>query len=417
LSVSPKLIDLTVEAVEHVLPLAGPADGLLRDFFRRHHELGQRDRAFVAETTYALLRRRRLLEYLAPNASVRQTVLLALAKLRGLSVRELTASLTRQEKDWLTQIKAPAGEFPAGVVADFPDWLMEKLRQTMPDTAIIELARAMQGSAPLDLRVNTLRASRDEVLATFERDGVEATATPYSPLGVRLKKKIAINKHTLYLNGKVEVQDEGSQLLGFLVAPRRNEMVVDFCAGAGGKTLLMGALMHSLGRLYAFDVSDKRLDGLKPRLKRSGLSNVQPARIADENDTKVKRLAGKIDRVLLDVPCSGLGTLRRNPDFKWRQTVEDVRELVTKQTAILESASRLPKPGGRLVYATCSILEDENENVVEHFLEKHPDFAPLEAQEVLAKQGIELATGRYLQLLPHLHGTDGFFAAVLERKH
>ena len=192
---------------------------------------------------------------------------------------------------------------------------------------------------------------------------------------MRLREKPALNKHVLFTDGVVEVQDEGSQLLGLLVEPRRGEMVVDFCAGAGGKTLQMGAAMHSQGRLYAFDVSDKRLANLGPRLKRSGLSNVHPQRIANENDPKVKRLRGKIDRVLVDAPCTGLGTLRRNPDLKWRQTAEGVAELNAKQRAILEAAGALVKPGGRLVYGTCSLLAEENEDIVTAFLAAHPDFA------------------------------------------
>ena len=204
----------------------------------------------------------------------------------------------------------------------------------------------MQEPAPLDLRVNTLLANREEVLALLKSDGIEGDATPYSPVGVRLSGKPAINRHELFVTGKVEVQDEGSQLLGYLLAPQRRDMVVDFCAGAGGKTLMLAALMRSQGRIYAFDTSEKRLNNLKPRLKRSGLSNLYPQLIANENDLKVKRLAGKIDRVLVDAPCSGLGTLRRNPDLKWRQSLQSIEELKHKQAAILASAANLLKPGG-----------------------------------------------------------------------
>ncbi|KAG0162142.1 hypothetical protein DFQ30_003098, partial [Apophysomyces sp. BC1015] len=215
--------------------------------------------------------------------------------------------------------------------------------------------------------------------------------------------------------GGFEVQDEGSQLLCQLVAPRRGEMVVDFCAGAGGKTLALGAMMRSTGRLYAFDVSDKRLGKLKPRLARSGLSNVHPVVIDSEHDVKIKRLSGKIDRVLVDAPCSGLGTLRRNPDLKWRQSPQSVAELAVKQASILAAAARLIKPGGRLVYATCSLLGDENESVVEQFIAEHPQFQLVPASQVLAEQKIALDTGEYLALWPHRHGTDGFFAAVMQR--
>jgi 16S rRNA (cytosine967-C5)-methyltransferase len=193
-------------------------------------------------------------------------------------------------------------------------------------------------------------------------------------------------------------------------------MVVDFCAGAGGKTLALGAAMRNTGRLYAFDVSEKRLAKLKPRLARSGLSNVHPVQIAHENDAKIKRLAGKIDRVLVDAPCSGLGTLRRNPDVKWRQTPQSLAELNVKQNAILSAAARLVKPGGRLVYATCSILDEENEAIVAQFMASHDDFFLVPIKDVLAEQKIALEMQDYLKLAPHLHQTDGFFAAVLERK-
>ena len=193
-------------------------------------------------------------------------------------------------------------------------------------------------------------------------------------------------------------------------------MVCDFCAGAGGKTLALGAMMHNSGRLYAFDVAEKRLANLKPRLARSGLSNVHPQRIATENDVRVKRLAGKFDRVLVDAPCSGLGTLRRNPDLKWRQTPATVAELAAKQGAILNAAARLPKVGGRLVYATCSLLAEENEAVVAAFLAARPEFALVPAAAVLAEQRVALDSGDYFRLDPARHGTDGFFAAVLERR-
>jgi 16S rRNA (cytosine967-C5)-methyltransferase len=199
------------------------------------------------------------------------------------------------------------------------------------------------------------------------------------------------------------------------VAPKRSEMVVDFCAGAGGKTLLLGALMRSQGRLYALDISPRRLANLKPRLARSGLSNVHPVRIADERDARIRRLSGKIDRVLVDAPCTGFGTLRRNPDLKWRQPQTAVAELATKQARLLAAAAPLVKPGGRLVYATCSVLPAENEAVVADFLAAHPAFALGDATGELARAGIALDAGRMLRLYPHRHGCDGFFAAILDR--
>ena len=215
------------------------------------------------------------------------------------------------------------------------------------------------------------------------------------------------------MRGDVEVQDEGSQLLALMLGAKRGEMVVDFCAGAGGKTLALGAEMRNTGRLYAFDTSGHRLAALKPRLARSGLSNVHPAQIAHERDERIKRLAGKIDRVLVDAPCSGLGTLRRNPDLKWRQSPQSVEELRVKQAAILASAARLLKPGGRLVYATCSLLDAENEDIAQAFTaERQRDFKVLPALEALERrtsgQAETLVRGDFLRLWPHRHGTDGF---------
>ncbi|MEW6313633.1 MAG: RsmB/NOP family class I SAM-dependent RNA methyltransferase [Pseudomonadota bacterium] len=406
-----------VDALREALPCTHPADAVLRRHFREHPELGARDREFVAELVFGVLRRKRLLEYLVgERATPRRLALAYLMKIGGLNLREFAELASESETKWLAQVKAmPTDALPLAVRADLPDWLVEKLVAFADEHAILELARGMQQPAPLDLRVNTLLAGRDEVLEKFREENIAAVPTPYSPLGVRLADKPALNKHALFVAGKFEVQDEGSQLLGFLLAPKRRDMVVDFCAGAGGKTLLLGALMHSQGRLYAFDVSEKRMHNLKLRLKRSSLSNVHPQLIHNENDLKIKRLAGKIDRVLVDAPCSGLGTLRRNPDLKWRQTPQDIEELKQKQAAILAAAAKLIKPGGRLVYATCSILPEENQEIVEAFLAGHGNFKLLDCAQLLAAQDIALDTGRYLQLLPHLHHTDGFFAAALER--
>ena len=406
-----------VHALKSVMELREPADAILHYYFRVNRELGSQDRAFVADNIYAALRRKRLLEQLiGPGATPRQLALVTLMKLQGINARELEPLLQEGEAEWLKQVKATStADLPLAVQADVPDWLLEKLQAFMPEPEILAVARGMQQPAPLDLRANTVLISREEAIYKLNKESEIAAATPYSPLGIRLRNKIALNRHPLFLEGKIEVQDEGSQLLGYLVAPKRREMVVDFCAGAGGKTLLLGALMQSQGRLYAFDVAEKRLNNLKPRLKRSGLSNVHPQLIANENDLKIKRLAGKIDRVLVDAPCSGLGTLRRNPDLKWRQKPEDIAELTRKQAAILLAASRLLKSGGRLVYATCSILPEENQHIVEAFLAQHPEFKLLDCGEVLASQNIGLEMGKYFQLLPHVHGTDGFFAAVMER--
>ncbi|MDE2598919.1 MAG: RsmB/NOP family class I SAM-dependent RNA methyltransferase [Rhodocyclaceae bacterium] len=422
LQINAALLQGARNVVHELLTFEYPADAVLSHYFRNNREVGARDRAFIAETAYAVLRRKRTLERLCAGSSgeritPQRLVLASLTRVAGYNTKQLAGALDADEVKWLDalrEVKLDAGTLAEQ--ADLPDWLADRLAALMPEADVLALVRGMNQPAPLDLRVNPVKTSREAVLKQLSAEGIEAEACPYAPLGIRLKKKPSLAKHPLFLDGSIEVQDEGSQLLGHLLQPKRGEMVMDFCAGAGGKTLLLGALMRSSGRLYAFDVSDKRLAKLKPRLARSGLSNVHPGVIASENDQKVKRLAGKFDRVLVDAPCSGLGTLRRNPDLKWRQTPESIAELQEKQASILSSASRLVKAGGRLVYATCSILPEENAAVVDAFLATHPDFVRKPAAEVLSQQNIVLDTGEDLRLLPHVHGTDGFYAAVLERK-
>lgn len=376
--------------------------------------LGAQDRALIAETVFGILRHRFFLESLSKQTTPRALVLAYLVKFQGMNLREFSGMISEAETKWLAEIKAIKPDAASlEIRAEFPEWLVKKLQDFMIDDEIVELGVSLQQSAPLDLRVNTFLAKREQVLETLRQDGIEAQPTPYSPCGIRLNGKPAINRHPLFLSGHIEVQDEGSQLLGYLLAPKRGEMVVDFCAGAGGKSLLLGALMHSKGRLYAFDISEKRLNNLKPRFKRSGLSNLHAQRIDSENDSKIKRLAGKIDRVLVDAPCSGLGTLRRNPDLKWRQSPQSIEELKTKQAAILTAAADLLKPGGRLVYATCSFLPEENQQLIQDFLSTHPQFKLLNCAQLLVQQKIPLDTGEFFQLFPKQHQTDGFFAAAL----
>ncbi|MEQ1603024.1 MAG: RsmB/NOP family class I SAM-dependent RNA methyltransferase [Methylophilaceae bacterium] len=414
--INPDLLRLAGMALADVLGLSGPADAKLGAFFRQNRELGTKERAFVAESVYGVLRRRSFLAYVADGEDPRKLLLAWLLRIQGMSMRELDEVLNKQQKEWAQEIKAKSGnDLPKAMQADIPEWLWESMVAQYGEAETLAIARSMHLPATLDLRVNTIKATRDEVMAKYASEKTEVTATPYSPIGIRMPQKVTISRHILFTDGKIEVQDEGSQLIAHLVAPRRGEMIADFCAGAGGKTLALGALMRNSGRIYAFDVSEKRLLNLGQRLKRSGLSNLHSQRISNEQDPKLKRLNGKFDRVLVDAPCSGLGTLRRNPDLKWRQTPQDIVELTAKQTAILARAAKLVKGGGRLVYATCSLLQDENEAIAEAFLSAHPEFALKPANEILAQQQIPLDTGKYLKLFPHIHQTDGFFAAVFEK--
>ena len=413
------LVELATELLHRVLQLQNPADGVVSDFFRQYRTLGQRERHTLAETTYAVLRQRPLFQHLAQSGKGEIERRLALLAWQG-NEGFLRAAMTETEQQWLAQVSAvDRSALPEKLRHNLPEWLAEILRQSMGDE-FWPLVNSMNASAPLDLRVNTFKARRDDVIAAFKAEGVEALATPYSPLGLRIAGKPALHKLDVFMRGDVEVQDEGSQLLALMVGAKRGEMVMDFCAGAGGKTLALGAEMRNTGRLYAFDTSGHRLASLKPRLARSGLSNVFPAQIAHERDERVKRLAGKLDRVLVDAPCSGLGTLRRNPDLKWRQTPQSVAELGVKQAAILASAARLVKPGGRLVYATCSLLDVENEGVADAFSAANAgQFKVMPAVDVLTRahagEAETLVRGDCLRLWPHRHATDGFFAAVWER--
>ncbi|HQS32083.1 MAG: SAM-dependent methyltransferase [Polaromonas sp. 39-63-203] len=411
------LLDSCAELLRQVLRFDHPADMVLSRYFREFR-LGPRERATLAETIYGVLRKKNLYTYLAQHGSgplERRLSILGFAGPRDF----LLGALSDQEKDWLArcdQVK------PSDLMElhrhNLPQWLVEPLKEQLGDD-FWPLVDSLNAPAGLDMRVNTLKDKRADIQKELAKAGLKTVATPYSPWGLRLADKSQLGKLDAFTRGAIEVQDEGSQLLALLVDAKRGEMVVDFCAGAGGKTLALGASMRNTGRLYAFDTSAHRLDALKPRLARSGLSNVHPVAIAHERDDRIKRLAGKIDRVLVDAPCSGLGTLRRNPDLKWRQNPKAIEELTAKQTAILQSSARLLKPGGRLVYATCSVLRQENEGIAEAFTAANKDFQLLEIGPLLTHLGVEhseqLCRESYLRLWPHLHHTDGFFAAVWQK--
>jgi 16S rRNA (cytosine967-C5)-methyltransferase len=414
------LLDACADLVRLVLQFEHPADAVVSRFFREHRALGPRERATLAETAFAVLRKKLLYEQLARSGSGAKERKLAILGFWG--PRDFLASaLNDTEKQWLATCDAiPADALMAPHRHNLPEWMAQALQAQLGND-FWALAEHLQQPGTLDLRVNTFQAKRSEIQKELAQAGIAAEPTPYSPWGLRLQGKPALQKTDAFTRGAIEVQDEGSQLLALLVDAHRGEMVVDFCAGAGGKTLALGAAMRSTGRLYAFDVSGHRLDALKPRMARSGLSNVHPAAIAHERDDRVKRLAG-------------LGTLRRNPDLKWRQKPQAVLELTEKQQAILQSASRMVKSGGRLVYATCSMLPEENELIAQAFSAANPDFVPLNVAQELERLKVPAAAslcspalsvdestneqsgGTFLRLWPHRHATDGFFAAAWVKK-
>ncbi len=419
------LLATSAELVKLVLKFDHPADAIVSRFFRDNRALGPRERGTLSDTVYNVLRKKLFFDHLAPSGSGPKERRLAILGFPGDRDFVKTA-LSESERNWLDQCDAID---PKDLLDrhrhNLPEWLVEPLKAQLADegaNGFWSFVNTINNPAPLDLRVNSMTAKRADVEAELNKAKITCSPTPYSPLGLRLKDKPSLAKVDAFMRGAIEVQDEGSQLLAMLVDAKRSEMVVDFCAGAGGKTLAIGAAMRNTGRLYAFDTSAHRLDALKPRLARSGLSNVHPVAIAHERDDRIKRLAGKIDRVLVDAPCSGLGTLRRNPDLKWRQTPATIEELTKLQSAILQSAARLLKSGGRLVYATCSLLPQENEAIAEAFSAANPDFKLEPVEQILTELKVENAAflcgtgGNYLRLWPHKHSTDGFFAAVWTKK-
>ncbi|MFP8833115.1 RsmB/NOP family class I SAM-dependent RNA methyltransferase [Hydrogenophaga sp. XSHU_21] len=416
------LLDESATLIEAVFRFDHPADAVVARHFREHRSLGPRERATLSDTVYAALRERLKFEWLARSGSGSKWRRLAILGFPG-DRDFLKSALTEPEKVWLDACaRVRDDEWLPPHRHNLPEWLATSLREQVGD-GFDALASSLMQPAPLDLRVNLLKTRREAALDALKAAGLKVEPTPHSPMGIRLDGKPSLAKVPAFVSGEVEVQDEGSQLLALLLDAKRGEMVVDFCAGAGGKTLAIGAAMRNTGRLYAFDTSGHRLEALKPRLARSGLSNVHPVAIAHERDDRIKRLAGKIDRVLVDAPCSGLGTLRRSPDLKWRQTPQTVAEQAALQGAILASAARLLKPGGRLVYATCSLLREENEAVAEAFAAAHPAFEPEPAVDLLTAGKVPDAAalcagegGRFLRLWPHRHRTDGFFAAVWRKK-
>jgi 16S rRNA (cytosine967-C5)-methyltransferase len=436
-AVSQAVFKHVLEALNVALKFTAPADAVLSKYFRDNRELGSRDRGWVAETVFAVLREKSTLQYLAELLSAdlaaagatetkrersaektehrpRRMALFALA--RGAGVDSIDKVVREPELSLIKKLAVmPNADLPRNVRLNMPPYAVTALDAQLGPERVDALMAALNQPAPLDLRVNPLKAQRDAVAAELATINMPCEPTAYSPMGLRVHGKPLVSVSKLFKDGAIEVQDEGSQLLALLVGAKRGEMVTDFCAGAGGKTLALGAQMRGTGRLYAFDVSVRRLEKLKPRLVRSGLQNVTTMAIESENDIRIKRLAGKMDRVLVDAPCSGLGTARRNPDLKWRQGERDIAELNVKQMAILVAAARLVKPGGRLVYATCSLLAAENDAIADAFAAAHPQFTELNAGELLAAQAVPIEPMQRLRLAPDTHGTDGFFAVAFER--
>jgi len=416
------LLRACTELLSLALTFAHPADATVARYLREHPSFGPRERALLRATVWRVLRHKRLLEALLEGTPqthrLRRLAILGFDGPRAV----IAGALSPEESTWLAECDArlehPAW-MPPALHHNLPDWLALALQAQVPD--FDALADSLLHTAALDVRVNTAQTKREAVQTELAQAGIASSPTPYSPWGLRLVGKPNLGELPAFTRGAIEVQDEGAQLLALLSGAKRGHIVVDFCAGAGGKTLALGAAMRNTGRLYAFDTSAHRLAQLTPRLARSGLSNVYPTAIAHENDERLLRLTGKADRVLVDAPCSGLGTLRRNPDLKWRHTPAAITTLTQQQSTILQAAARLVKPGGQLIYATCSLLTAENQAIAAAFSASQPQFTLQHAATLLARSKVPQAdtlcdSGGYMQLWPHRHQTDGFFAAVWSRK-
>ncbi len=419
-------IELLTEVEERI---RRPADAVANDFFRARRFIGSGDRRAVSDRAWAVLRARRRLGWWVERGGTAPTPRMLIAAsllMEGWSASGVAqsfsggqyapATLILPEREALLAIESHTlahPEMPDAVRLEVPDWILPRLVARFGESLESELS-ALSEPAPLDLRVNLLRGTLEQGRAALEREGIVATATPLSPWGLRVPGRRAVTSGAAFQTGLVEIQDEGSQLVALMVGAAPDMRVADWCAGAGGKTLAIAASMGNRGHVVACDVSRPRLDGATRRLRRAGAHNVE-RHLIEPGDKWVKRRGGSFDRVLVDAPCTGTGTWRRNPDARYRLRELDLDELLPKQARILDDAARLVRPGGRLVYATCSLLPDENEAQVEAFLLRHPEFSAVPLAESWTLDAEVPGPGPFLSLTPRRHGTDGFFAAVLQR--
>jgi len=428
-------IAAAIEILDLVHARKAPADRLANDYFRARRFIGSKDRTAISGLVYGVLRKRAQLEWwlarvregaarvpFSPNG--RSWLLAYLAIVEGWDAGRIEHAFSGERYDppplkahEQASIAALAGrsldhpEQSDWVRFNLPPWAAERFATRFGERARAEMA-AMGTEAPVDLRVNVLKGKRDEARKALKEAGIDTAPTKLSPWGLRAEERANLMASAPYKAGLVEIQDEGSQLVALLVDAKPGMRVCDFCAGAGGKTLAIAATMDNKGHIVACDTSEKRLEGATTRLRRAEVHNVERRLLESERDGWVKKHKGAFDRVLVDAPCTGTGTWRRNPDARWTLSRDEIGELTAKQARILESAARLVKPGGRLIYSTCSVLPEENEDQATAFLAAQSDFAAVPVGAVWEKAG----EGATLSLSPAKDGTDGFFVAVFERK-
>jgi 16S rRNA (cytosine967-C5)-methyltransferase len=413
---------------------ASPADDTVANYFRRHRFAGVKDRAAISKHIYGVLRHRGVIDWwLERNNAIRDArrrMFAQLALYEEWEADKISQACDgdqfrpgRLDRDEIHLVEALAGQkpehrdMPLDARCNFPGWLTPFLERALGREVPREMA-AMQGEAPLDLRANMIKSDREAVFNSLALENIPTGRTPLSPIGLRIFERVPLGQSETFRRGDVEVQDEGSQIAALMADVKPGMRVVDFCAGAGGKTLALAGQMKNRGHLVACDIATKRLERATQRLRRAGASIVQRIPLAGANDKWVKRHAAGFDCVFVDAPCTGTGTWRRNPDAKWRLRPRDIEELTVIQAEILASAQRLVKPGGRLVYATCSMLMEEDEDQIDKFLNTHPDFTLTPIADVWrdAIGGECPARGDMLRLTPARHHTDGFFVAVMKRK-
>ena len=415
-------LQAAIEILDGLENTAQPADGYLRDWSRAHRFAGAKDRAAITGRIYTVLRHRASFAWRMNEGDGRALVLASLLAedesaetIARLFSGEGHAPPALSDAEQRALASAPAEKPPAHVSGEYPLWLEPELLRTFGAGLLAEM-NAMNARASVDLRVNTLRAQRDDMLVGLRSLDVAADRTPFSPFGIRIASGEGLGalQHTQFFQtGAFEFQDEASQLVTQLCGVKPGESVLDLAAGAGGKSLALAALMHNRGEILAFDIDPKRLKQLPPRARRAGASII---RATDSRDGWAGRT---FDLVLIDSPCSGSGAWRRNPDQKWRLTPGRLRDHQALQARLLDEGALYTKTGGRLVYATCSLLMSENEDVCRIFLERHPDFRLIPAAQAWSDSGLPapapLGVGEYFRASPYRTATDGFFACIIER--
>ncbi len=428
---SRQVIAGAIQLLQAIEQSGEPSDRVLHGWMKSNHRRFEAaERAAIVQIAEDVLRQRGRLDWwiarvgqgkIAPGMDLRVGAYRILAN--GAKIAGVIAALNLQESEVepITALLQPLEghtlehpDMPAVARYNLPAWIEPRFRARYGADFDLEMAASLR-PAPLDVRVNRLKTSREAALGVLGAAGLRAQATPLSPVGLRLGAQAYVNNSQAFADGLIEPQDEGSQLAALLVEPQGAKVVVDFCAGAGGKTLAIGAAMKNVGRLIAMDVSEKRLERARQRLRRAGVHNVECRPLEPK---WLKRHAALADRVLIDAPCSGTGTWRRKPDARWRLKESDVLELTQRQAEILERAAKLVAPGGRLIYVTCSVLAEENETPVQAFLKAHADFSVLPIADIWNRSvgGVCPTAEDFLRLTPGRHGTDGFFVAVLEKQ-